>query len=590
MGTRKKNVRNAKKPPSGGSRDKAPREREVDLSKYKDAVSDKSKGNLATLKLAARRKQQQAASADPVEKPRAKSDKKSWVDDFNDTVMKGFSHGKPAERAPDGTVAAPDGKSAAPAEPDRKASPSGTKTRKPTRVKDGKSADSGKEKKKNRRTKKDSSKAAVSADQANREAEERYSKALDNESHYSSAVEKFYMKYPDADNRKSHPSGSSDGRRPKRRRTVRRGGKSVAGGKGPAGGKSVAELAASGKKSPSARQHAEIAGNARVRGVVTSRVANKAISKRRKRKNPSFNLLVIFCLLAFLAALSVTVFFNVKGVVVKGESRYSEEQILSICKFRKGDNILFIDTEKTEESIVSDLPYIAECKLKRRLPSTVVIEITEAVPLGVAVRADGGWSVISTDGKLLETVNPDEADSDKAPDEEELERRRERMLAAAQAMKLPLLEGIDLGNTATGDTLGEEAMAIVKDYVTISEAASAYKLKLSAIRTGKRGYEAEYDGRLRIIVGDTADEQTVKKYMKAFRHILSINGVNDEDSGEISFFGNEISFIPDFEISEEDMNEILQQRWETKVKSLLKMGGFFMDAGNNWKGGRLETK
>ena len=152
-------------------------------------------------------------------------------------------------------------------------------------------------------------------------------------------------------------------------------------------------------------------------------------NRKRRRSRGRFGFLFkLLCLLTLLFAMTVgaTVFFRVETVVVAGNGRYTQEEVVTASGIQVEDNLFRLNKNKISSDIRQKLPYVEGVNIVRRLPSTVVITITEwdAVaqvmpqPVGTVVSGEGdvppeiadeSW-LISVGGKLLE---PAPADSDK---------------------------------------------------------------------------------------------------------------------------------------------------------------------------------
>ena len=204
-------------------------------------------------------------------------------------------------------------------------------------------------------------------------AEERYSNALGKEDHYSSAVEKYYLKYPD----KKRPKKSAASRRVQEQQKKKKKRSSNSGAAGNSK-RSMAEIAVKNKGTSSVKEHARAARNAKARGVISPTVANRTFYRHKKKRSGALNVLMITLLLVFLASVGVTVFFNVRTITVKGENPYGDARIKSVCSIRKGSNILFLSADEIEKKVEKELPYISECQIERKLPSSVVINVKKA--------------------------------------------------------------------------------------------------------------------------------------------------------------------------------------------------------------------
>ena len=106
---------------------------------------------------------------------------------------------------------------------------------------------------------------------------------------------------------------------------------------------------------------------------------NKKYAKKR-RKSRAGRVMLSFLLIALIifGALSVTVLFPIAKINVKGESIYTQQQILDASGIDIGDNIFLLGS-KARQRIISKLPYISTVKFKRYLPDGLVIVVTPAV-------------------------------------------------------------------------------------------------------------------------------------------------------------------------------------------------------------------
>lgn len=131
-------------------------------------------------------------------------------------------------------------------------------------------------------------------------------------------------------------------------------------------------------------------------------------AERPRRKPMSLfkrRLLIVLVLLAMVLGtgfLAESLLLRVTDVRVTGDQVYAEEDVLRICGFKTGDNLLLIPASDREQKLETQLPYIARARITRRIPGTVQIEITAA--RGVcSLQAGPEWYVIAAGGKVLES-------------------------------------------------------------------------------------------------------------------------------------------------------------------------------------------
>ena len=532
----------------------AARQPQPDMSKYARAVSNKSKINYADLKLARHEVPDGEKTAEKGKK--AKDKKKGKAD-----------------------VKSKDKKKAAPAK--------GEKGAEKKNAKGTKAAGSRKTE-----AKPSEKKPAQSAGST---AEERYSNALGSGDHYSSAIEKYYLKYPE----KKRPRQSAKPERKQAPKKRKKHGSSACGAAGKQNKLSMAEIAVKNKQTTSVKQHARAARNAKARGVVSSKVANRNIVRRRKKRSGALNVLMVTLLLVFMVSVGVLVFFNIKQVRVEGDSPYSDTQIRNICSLTKGSNILFIDSDGAAERVVRELPYIEKCTVDRKLPSTVVIRVKKADVLGVAQENGGRWSVLSTEGKMMESSADklvavgDVSQAADAPPSDSVGEASDASAAeiiAAQRM-VPLLTGLDLKHEVSDGFLTGHTLEQVRNLVMIREAFKRKEMRLTSMGVGEEGYQAVYDDRLVIIFGETVDAKTVNHRMDEVHHILFVQKkISDTDKGTFRFRKNVTYFRYKYDVSEEELEKINLDRRRRNQQKLYSMAEIFLSTGKDWFEGNLTTE
>lgn len=100
-----------------------------------------------------------------------------------------------------------------------------------------------------------------------------------------------------------------------------------------------------------------------------------------------------------VAILSVTVFFPIKKINVSGSKKYDAETVIENSSLM-GDNLIIASEKKLEESLRKKLPYIDEISLKKDMPDTVSIKITDAKEYA-SYKVSGKYYVVSQKGYVL---------------------------------------------------------------------------------------------------------------------------------------------------------------------------------------------
>lgn len=127
-------------------------------------------------------------------------------------------------------------------------------------------------------------------------------------------------------------------------------------------------------------------------------------ARRNKYRKVKIGILYTVMILAILTAgiaIGVSVLFKIDTIQVVGESRYDPQKIISLSGVEKGENLITIDTAQGETAIMSQMPYLETVRIKRQIPSTVNIEITEAQAAG-CIAYQNQYVIISGSGRVLE--------------------------------------------------------------------------------------------------------------------------------------------------------------------------------------------
>lgn len=98
--------------------------------------------------------------------------------------------------------------------------------------------------------------------------------------------------------------------------------------------------------------------------------------RKRSRLGPLFQFL---CGIAVIVALTMgaTVFFQVESIEVSGNQRYTQEEIIRATGIQMGDNLFHLNKYAIYDQVGQSLPYIETIQIRRGLPNTIRVNITE---------------------------------------------------------------------------------------------------------------------------------------------------------------------------------------------------------------------
>lgn len=130
-------------------------------------------------------------------------------------------------------------------------------------------------------------------------------------------------------------------------------------------------------------------------------------TKRRKKRNKLRKfllwMLAVIAIAAVGVVLSLTAFFGIENITVTGNARYTEEEILNQCSISSGENLFLADTKGASDMLELNLPYIYTAEIKRKLPSTIELVITESEPAYYIANKDKTYILLDDNFKVLET-------------------------------------------------------------------------------------------------------------------------------------------------------------------------------------------
>ena len=101
---------------------------------------------------------------------------------------------------------------------------------------------------------------------------------------------------------------------------------------------------------------------------------------------------------------------QINRIMVHGNQRLSEGEILGLLNGLRGDNLVSTDLEQWRTRLLAS-PWVREASLRRSLPATVDVVISEREPLGIG-RVDGALYLIDERGMVIDEYGPEYAEFD----------------------------------------------------------------------------------------------------------------------------------------------------------------------------------
>ena len=173
------------------------------------------------------------------------------------------------------------------------------------------------------------------------------------------------------------------------------------------------------------------AGHAEI-GELNERIAARRRyneRKRRRLRTRFYVIMTILILTVFFMLISLSSIFTVDSIEVRGNSHYTAEEIINMGHAVPGHNIVYNLNKQEIEEYLEQNPYIKSATVSRKLPSTMVIKVTERAER-MAFRYDDDYLIMDEDGILLKKTR--------------------------NAPKTTLIEGIIVNKIKLGEEIGAE--------------------------------------------------------------------------------------------------------------------------------------
>jgi cell division protein FtsQ len=101
---------------------------------------------------------------------------------------------------------------------------------------------------------------------------------------------------------------------------------------------------------------------------------------------------------------------QIERIVVRGNERLSRGEVLAVLGGLEGQSLLWADLDVWRRRLLSS-PWVRDAALRRSLPSTVEVVVSERRPIGIG-RMDGQMYLFDEHGVIIDEYGPQYADFD----------------------------------------------------------------------------------------------------------------------------------------------------------------------------------
>lgn len=216
---------------------------------------------------------------------------------------------------------------------------------------------------------------------------------------------------------------------------------------------------------------------------------------RRSRNSRRFFTFALIVLLVFFLVFMYLNFFKIRSIEIKGLNTdvYSEAEMLDFIGVGEGDNLLSLRASRLEKEIEREFAYVNHAKLRRRLPSTLVIELEfHSASMGVVLGDDVFF--VSSGGKVLTSGDAEDG-----------------MPEGVCKIKTPFITECIQGENLLFES--EETFNILVDVYSQFESFGLSKKLTYLDITDKFNIKAKVDDRFEIVFGSWEDSEAKVKLL-----------------------------------------------------------------------------
>ena len=101
---------------------------------------------------------------------------------------------------------------------------------------------------------------------------------------------------------------------------------------------------------------------------------------------------------------------QVETIAVRGNERLSKGEVLAVLNGLRGESLVWTDLDRWRQRLMAS-PWVRDAALRRSLPSTVEVVISERQPVGIG-RLNGDTYLVDERGIVIDQYGPQYADLD----------------------------------------------------------------------------------------------------------------------------------------------------------------------------------
>lgn len=242
--------------------------------------------------------------------------------------------------------------------------------------------------------------------------------------------------------------------------------------------------------------------------------SKRSVVKRRLKKSVKRSLVIFLILIAVVVFLRSSL-FTITQINVEGNVNVTAEKIIELAEISAEETLFKMDKDEISQRITA-YPFIKEAELKRKLPGTLVINVTEREPLGFIVTANG-YVQFDQEGMVLAVTG------------------------SMGKYNLPIITGVNIAEIPSPGSLLDEAS--FNNALSIIKTCDKQLLNnIAEINIGQNGYVSAYTYQgIEIKIGTAED---IQQRMQSLKDILAQIQAENINISEIEYIDIRFADVP----------------------------------------------
>lgn len=129
-------------------------------------------------------------------------------------------------------------------------------------------------------------------------------------------------------------------------------------------------------------------------------INKKKIKRKRKAERLAMLSALALIVISIGVVLVLALFFKIDTITIKGDKVYADKEVILQSGIETGDSLIRVKESKINEILTKELPYIGKVTFEKKLPDTLIINVTATREV-VAFQGGAGFVLVDAEGKVL---------------------------------------------------------------------------------------------------------------------------------------------------------------------------------------------